>query len=328
MTGSSLIDSDLPSLRVVAGVLNDDRGRVLICQRPPGKHMAGSWEFPGGKLDAGESRFEALTRELREELGLVLEQARPLIRYRHAYPDRRIDLDVWQVERFTGEPRGLEGQALDWVATNALDAASLLPADRPIINALQLGPLCAVTGPYEDPADFETRLRAVIRRGASLVQLRVPGASPDKLGSLADVAADICRGSGIRLVLNGDPDVVLPLVERCGADGVHLPARYWREMQDRELCSRRRIRLVGVSCHDASEIEQAQRFGADYAILGPVLATDSHPGAPHLGWERFAILVKDAALPVFAIGGLAPEMLCLAWQHGAQGVAAISALWD
>jgi 8-oxo-dGTP diphosphatase len=321
------VDGDVRSLQVVAGVLKDDRGRVLICQRPPGKHMAGSWEFPGGKRDAGESRVEALARELREELGLVLQQARPLIRYRHAYPDRRIDLDVWQVEQFAGEPRGLEGQAFQWVAADALDAASLLPADRPIINALQLGPLCAVTGRYENLADFDRRLRMVIRRGASLVQLRIPGASPDQLGSLADVAAGLCRESGVRLVLNGDPEVVLPLAEQCGADGIHLPARYWHQMQSQESFRTRGIRLVGVSCHVAGELEQAQRFGADYAVLGPVLATASHPGATVLGWERFATLVDAAALPVFAIGGLSPEMLGLAWQHGAQGVAAIRALW-
>ena len=125
-------------VHVVAGVLRDTEGRVLLAQRPPGKHLAGGWEFPGGKLEAGETRFEALIRELHEELGILGKAARPLMRVQHAYPERDILLDVWIVTRWHGAPSGLDGQALRWCPREELPAAGLLPADAPIVAALML----------------------------------------------------------------------------------------------------------------------------------------------------------------------------------------------
>jgi 8-oxo-dGTP diphosphatase len=124
--------------RVSAGILSDADGRVLIAQRPPGKHMAGWWEFPGGKAAAEESGAEALARELREELGIRIGACHPLLQIRHDYPDRSIELEVFMVADFQGEAHGLEGQALRWVAPAALAAESLLPADQPIVQALML----------------------------------------------------------------------------------------------------------------------------------------------------------------------------------------------
>jgi mutator protein MutT len=129
----------VPFIHVVAGVLIDAEGRVLIAQRPAGKHMAGGWEFPGGKLEPGEERLAGLARELREELGITLTgMPRPLIRVRHAYSSREVLLDIWVVKRYGGEPRGLDGQTLRWCTRDELDAAELLPADKPIVAALRL----------------------------------------------------------------------------------------------------------------------------------------------------------------------------------------------
>lgn len=127
-----------PATHVVAAVLIDRRGRVLIAQRPPGKHLAGAWEFPGGKIEPGETRIGGLERELREELGVTIEQPRPLLRLRHAYAFGDVLLDVWVVRRYRGEPRGLDGQSLRWCSRRELSTAQLLPADRPIVAALQL----------------------------------------------------------------------------------------------------------------------------------------------------------------------------------------------
>jgi 8-oxo-dGTP diphosphatase len=123
--------------RVSAGILRDAAGRVLIAQRPPGKHMAGWWEFPGGKLVEGESGVQALARELAEELGVRIGPCHRLVELRHDYADRTIMLDVYIVANYAGEPQGREGQALKWVAPSALSAEPLLPADRPIVEALQ-----------------------------------------------------------------------------------------------------------------------------------------------------------------------------------------------
>ena len=126
-------------LHVAAGVLVNDQGLVLIARRPAGKHMAGGWEFPGGKVAAGETALEALKRELREEIGIEVEAARPLVSYRHAYPGCVVFLDVWTVTRHSGEPRALEGQPLRWEAVERLLEAGLLEADRPVVAALNKG---------------------------------------------------------------------------------------------------------------------------------------------------------------------------------------------
>ena len=126
----------MPTIHVVAGALFDRLGRVLIAQRPPGKHMAGGWEFPGGKLEPHEDRFEGLKRELREELGVEVLRASPLISYEHAYAERTVFLDLWLVHEFTGTPQSLDAQALRWVKIEDLESVGLLEADRPMIGAL------------------------------------------------------------------------------------------------------------------------------------------------------------------------------------------------
>lgn len=126
------------AVRVVAGVLRDSDGRVLLAQRPAGKHMAGYWEFPGGKIAPGENGEQALARELTEELGVSLGHCRPLLQLRHDYVDRVVELDVFLVDDYQGEPSGREAQALKWVGLGELGAQGLLPADRPIIDALNL----------------------------------------------------------------------------------------------------------------------------------------------------------------------------------------------
>lgn len=124
-------------VHVVAGALFDALGRVLIAQRPPGSHMAGGWEFPGGKLMQDEDRFAGLQRELREELGVETVRATPLIAYEHEYPTRTVFLDLWRVQEYRGVPQSLEGQPLKWVSLEELDRVGILEADRPMITALQ-----------------------------------------------------------------------------------------------------------------------------------------------------------------------------------------------
>jgi 8-oxo-dGTP diphosphatase len=124
-------------IHVVAGALIDAQARVLIAQRPAGKHMAGEWEFPGGKLEPGEDRFEGLKRELREELGIETIRATPLIAYEHRYAERAVLLDLWIVEEFSGIPQSLDAQSLQWVSLAELDTVGLLEADRPMIGALK-----------------------------------------------------------------------------------------------------------------------------------------------------------------------------------------------
>ncbi|TCO42659.1 Nudix family hydrolase [Dokdonella fugitiva] len=311
------------SVHVVAGVLRDAGGRVLLARRPVGKHLAGLWEFPGGKCDAGEAPVDALARELREELGIVVESARPLIAVPHRYPEQDILLDVWQVSAWTGTPHPHEGQALAWVEQGALAQVEMPPADRPVIAALALPDRYLITPAFEPDAldELLAGIERACRRGLRLVQLRQPHWPRARLADAARRARDACREHGARLLLNGDVQLAMVL----GLDGVHLPARIAAGLAERPLPA---DRWLGVSCHDAAELLHAVRIGADFATLSPVFPTPGHEHAQALGWERFAELVVHAPMPVYALGGMEGEDVDAAWMAGAQGIAAIRALWS
>lgn len=130
-------DADSSIVDVIVGVIADSAGRILIARRPDGTHMAGSWEFPGGKLEYGEGALDALKRELAEELGIRVESAEPLVELCHRYPDRHVRLDVWWVVEYTGEVEAREGQVLRWVDSTGLSEVPLLPADAPVVSAIR-----------------------------------------------------------------------------------------------------------------------------------------------------------------------------------------------
>ncbi len=309
--------------QVVAGVVRDAQGRVLLAQRPPGKHLAGLWEFPGGKVEADEATVDALARELREEIGIIVESAQPLIAVPHAYPEKTILLDVWQVTRYSGSVHAHEGQRLAWVESEALERIDMPPADRPAIAALRLPDRYLITPPLP-PGATDALLHGIEHacgKGIRLIQLRQPGWSREHVALAARAARDTCRAHGAQLLLNGDWQLAAIL----GLDGVHLPARIAASLSQRPLPS---DRWVGVSCHDAAELAHAARIGADFATLSPVYETPNHPDSTPLGWERFAELVAEATLPVFALGGLESDDIDAARMSGAQGIAAVRAFWD
>lgn len=160
-----------PLTHVVAAAVIDFAGRILIAQRPPGKHLAGGWEFPGGKLEPGEDRRAGLARELREELGIAPATPRPLIRVRHSYSFGEVLIDMWVVRHYKGEPRGLDGQALRWCTQDELESVELLPADGPIVAALRLPERLSQASTREyvlgrsAEADAAGRLRGVLCSG-------------------------------------------------------------------------------------------------------------------------------------------------------------------
>jgi 8-oxo-dGTP diphosphatase len=294
---------------VAAGILSDADGRVLLMQRLPGKHLAGMWEFPGGKLEPGESIKHALIRELYEELGIEVLTSAPLISLPWHYPDKSVRLHALRVLDWRGEPRAREGHPLRWVACDNLDVAAMPAADAPIVAALRL------------PAQYvilETVPPDLRDHGAdTLFQLRMPDASRDEVRDVAQCILAESPGLRARLLLNHDVELARELDL-----GVHLRAVQLRELSARPLPPGA---WVGASCHDTAELERAANIGADFATLSPVCATASHPHAVRLGWDGFARLVADARLPVYALGGVGPGDLAAAKTAGAQGVAGIRA---
>ncbi len=306
-------------LHVVAAVIRDSTGRVLLAQRPQGRAEAGLWEFPGGKVEAGEDPPRALARELAEELGIGARIGRPLIRVPAA--EGRLLLDAWQVARIEGTPRGREGQRLAWVESERLGDYPMPAPDLPVATAVRLPPCYLVTPePQGDPEHFLATLERALEAGMKLVQLRARTLDEAALCALARRATALCHRFGARLLLNGDPELAL----RAGADGVHLNGRWLARLRARPLPPGM---WVAASCHDRAQLDRARALGADFAVLGPVAPTASHPGAEPMGWCRFEALVAQAALPVYALGGVGPDDLSTAWRHGAQGIAAIRALW-
>jgi 8-oxo-dGTP diphosphatase len=308
-------------IHVMAGAILDGQGRVLVTRRPDHVHQGGLWEFPGGKLEPGETPEQGLARELREELGIAVLASRPLIRIHHDYGDRHILLDVRRVEAHAGVPRGREGQPLAWLEPESTDPARFPAADRPIITALRLPQRLLITGPDpRDPEALLSRLRAALQGGVRLVQLRAHALTDLAYLELAAGAYAICTAAGARLLLNRDPAVVADSPRH----GLHLGARALMALDRRPG---RPGELIGASCHGPAELVRAAALGLDYALLSPVKATATHPGARPLGWERFAAWVDPIPLPVFALGGLTPADLPEAIRHGAQGIAAIRGLW-
>jgi 8-oxo-dGTP diphosphatase len=310
-------------MHVMAGVLRDGEGRVLLAQRPAGKHLAGMWEFPGGKLEPGEEPLPALARELHEELGVTLQRADPLIRVPCHYVDRELLLDTWLVDQWAGTPESREGQALQWLQPAQVDPAILTLADRAILQALRLPPRYPIT-----PADISPdqcgqwfeRIGRAIERGEPMLQLRLPLWPRELVRELAAGLLPIARRHGTQLLLNGDIDGAQAL-----GIGVHLRATQLLALSNRRLPLHQ---LVGASCHDAAQLAQASYIAADFATLSPVGATPSHPQTPPLGWSRFQSLAEAASLPVYALGGVAPAQIAQAHQSGGQGVAGIREFWS
>lgn len=306
----------MPRLLVAAAVIRRN-DRILIAQRPTTKHQGGLWEFPGGKVEAGEAVEQALTRELEEELGLQPLASRPLIRINYDYPDKAVCLDVREVSAFRGEPHGREGQPVRWVSPDELVQYTFPPANRPIVTAARLPSTYTITPPGLTVAEYDAWLAARLGGGMRMVLLRAPHLPEADYRALAQAWLYRCRTAGVRLMLHGAP----ALLAEVPAEGVHLPAVWLARAKTRPCAGEH---WLAVSVHTPHELAQAQALGADFLTVSPVAATRSHPDAAPLGWQRFAALAQTACVPVYALGGLGPADVEQAWLAGGQGVAGIS----
>jgi 8-oxo-dGTP diphosphatase len=308
-----------PIVPVAAAVILRADGRVLLAQRPAGKAYAGYWEFPGGKLEPGEAPRHALDRELAEELGIRVRRAAPWLVQRFVYPHAHVELHFFRVFEWDGNPVGHDGQAFAWQLPGAFDVAPLLPANTLVLRALLLPPVCGITMASEmGETAFVARARTAIESGLKLIQLREKDWPLARQRALGEALLALARLHGARVLLNGTIDNA----RAWGFDGVH-----WTSAALAAATERPEGLVCSASCHTRDEIAKAGALALDFALLGPVRPTPTHPGAATLGWEGFESVAAGAALPVFALGGLERADLGVAIAHGAHGVALRRGAW-
>jgi len=298
-------------VEVAAAVIERPDGSFLLAQRPAGKVYAGWWEFPGGKVEAGEPAEHALARELHEELGIDVGTAYPWITRVHSYEHATVRLNFFRVTAWRGEPRARENQAFVWQRFDAPMASPMLPANAPVLAALALPLEYAVTDARAlGAAEQLARVEARMKDGLRMVQVR------DKdhweRARLIYVITSMARQYGAKVLVNGGP----------AADGIHYSAEALMTLRARPQAG-----LVAASCHTVQELGHAMAIGLDFVVLGPVKATPSHPGAPLLGWDGFREIAEGASIPVYAIGGMRPQDMDAARRAGAHGLAMIGGAW-
>jgi 8-oxo-dGTP diphosphatase len=306
-------------VEVAAAVIERPDGSFLLAQRPAGKVYAGWWEFPGGKVEAGEPAERALARELHEELGIDVRTAYPWITRVHAYEHATVRLNFFRVTQWSGEPHPRERQAFVWQSPGAPIASPMLPANAPVLASLALPREYAVTDAESLGVDFLlSRLDFRLREGLRLIQVRDKNLA-DRTG-FAKKVVDLAHRDGAKVLINGGP------AENDGTcaigDGIHFTARQLMTLKQRPARG-----LAAASCHTREELARAMQLELDFAVLGPVRETASHRGAATLGWDGFAAFARGASIPVYAIGGMRREEIEAAWRAGAHGLAMISGSW-
>ncbi|MFH0933660.1 MAG: Nudix family hydrolase [Pseudomonadota bacterium] len=306
-------------VEVSAAVLQREDGSFLLAQRPADKIWAGYWEFPGGKVEAGETARHALVRELHEELGITVQTAYPWLTRVFNYPHATVRLNFFRVTEWSGKLHPHEGQQFAWQQSGHANVDPVLPANAPILRALELPMLYAIS----DAADmgvetFLTRLQTKLDAGLKLIQLREKDMPQEELRSLAQRTVALSHAHGAKVLLNGD----VVLAREVGADGVQLTSSQLAGLKKRPA-----VDWCAASCHDAEELRRAEALGCDFALLSPVMPTQSHPGAPHLGWDAFKAIAAGSSIPIYALGGMKQQDMQTAWQHGAHGIAMLRQAW-
>ncbi|MCA3087608.1 MAG: Nudix family hydrolase [Rhodocyclaceae bacterium] len=316
---------------VAVAVFVKPGGSFLLSSRPDGKPYAGYWEFPGGKIEPGESVRDALRREMIEELNVVIDECAPWFTFMMHYEHATVRLHTWRVTAWhdadAGLPNargmyGLEGQQFAWqTSVAALNVSPTLPGCAPIFRALSLPTRYVVTNATEVGVDaYLQYLRAFSAKssrnspsnGEFAIQVREKAMPPFAFAAFAREVITVARECGAMVFINAD----VALAQSLGADGVQLPSS-----QLATLSTRPDLPWVGASVHTHDELLHAAEIKCDFAVLGSVKATQSHPNRPPLGWPAFAALALSSSIPVFAIGGMLPGDITEAQQHGAHGIA-------
>lgn len=302
-------------LHVAVGVIKNNEGQVLISFRHESSHQGGLWEFPGGKVESKETVEQALIRELKEELDILVEASVPLIKIKHQYKDLEVLLDVRTVTLFSGEPRGLEGQEVKWVDLDQLTSHKFPEANYPIITAARLPSEYAILNGVEIDTLLKD-LNVILNNGVKLIQARVKALSGEEVINFFKLAVPLCKAHEVCLLVNS----AVKNVDKIDVNGIHLTTMDLLALKQKPTG----YAWVSASCHNLKELQYAEQIGIDFVVLAPVLPTKTHLDAKPIGWSCFKEIIDSVNLPVFALGGMTEEDKLVAHESGAQGIAGIT----
>ena len=308
---------------VAVGVIyNLNKDKVLITKRTAKQHLAGLWEFPGGKLEPGEDAVSALSRELYEELGIVVENAAQFTTVEYDYPDKKVLLDVWKINEWSGEPASCENQELKWSTIDDLRSYRFPEANKHIIQSLSLSQIYVISqDSYEDSSRLISIASECFSAGLKLFQLRLKSKDNYNYLEIVKELSELAKKNNTKLILNGIPSEL----DKYNVDGLHLKSKELMNHDSRPISEEY---ILGASCHNEEELMHASRLNVNYAFISPVSTTNSHPRQRALGWDEFSALKKKVKFPVYALGGMVPDDLGEAKVYGACGIAMIGAIWN
>ena len=316
-------------IHVVAGIIRDpqDPSKIFFTQRKKGQHLQDLWEFPGGKIEPGEGRFQALYRELKEEIGIEVHSALPFHSLVHQYQDKTIFLDIWEVRNYSGRAHGREGQQSEWLKLEELSEYEFPAADEPILKALSLPEKLLIT-----PNFFESEINISLKHFSDLMHKQFHPLvllRSDQLDdkSYLQVAKDferVCKQFNAELIISR-PD--LDSLKSTLFDSFkrrHISSLILRTVTTR--CFDKSI-MLSASCRDSLEISLAENLNCDFAFLSAVRQSASYPGRAIHGWFQFNKVTLQSRIPVFALGGVQSKDLAVARYQGAIGVAGTTSFW-
>ena len=306
----------MKTIKAVVGVLRNEKQQILIAKRQPHQFMGGFWELPGGKIEEHESDQEAIIRELKEELGVIVTELSIHQTMVYQYTDRIIELGIYNINQYQQVPTGVEGQEIAWSNIDNLQNFNLLPTMTAFINSITLPNKYWITPSSNHQSDeWMIKFDEKMTQDISLVQLR---AKADLPTDFVENLYKKCKQNHVKLLLN----TVNKTFDETHCDGWHLTTGEMLKLTKKPCAD---DKLLGASTHNLEEALTAQKLGADFVVISPVQATQTHPDTVPIGWEAAQEVVNKLNIPVYFLGGMTLNDLDKTLEIGAQGIAGVSA---
>ncbi len=307
------------NIEASVGIIFSQSCQLLMAKRPLSKTWSGYWEFPGGKIESGEAPLEALRRELQEEIGISVIDAKKWIVRRYTYEGYEVTLHFYKVTKWSGKIEAQEKQKLAWVSPDANNISPILPANDLIFKAISLPDMYAITNEYEYSGNFLKKVKKKLKNGLRLIQVREKAISKKAYIELTKEIIEMAGNFNAKVMINSD----INLAYKLNADGIHLNSSLLHRLSEKP-----KDLIVSASCHTAFDLEKAIKMDLSFVVLSPVQKTQSHPNATPIGWDDFGKITQNCSIPVYALGGMKNNDIKKAFNTGAVGIASQRAIWE